>query len=119
MNGLEIDRVLRGEARAGEGNELAHIDIIMERRGSDAERAFRIPLTHRKRGDNALRALVAPALMAKPATVMFNEVEIESEKQATRFRAGGARCRQGGGRQAGRRGGHGAGRGRSPTPRTP
>ncbi|EAA20264.1 contains similarity to collagens, partial [Plasmodium yoelii yoelii] len=75
--------------------------------------------TPRDAATTPLRALVAPALMAKPATVMFNEVEIESEKQATRFRAGGARCRQGGGRQAGRRGGHGAGRGRSPTPPYP
>jgi 5,6,7,8-tetrahydromethanopterin hydro-lyase len=42
-------------------------------------------LTNQKRGDNALLALVAPNLMAKPATVMFNKVEIKHEKQATQM----------------------------------
>lgn len=85
MNGLKIDRVLVGEALVGEGNELAHIDLIMGPRGSAAELAFCTTLTNQKRGDNALLALVAPNLMAKPATVMFNKVEIKNEKQATQM----------------------------------
>ncbi|QJD28595.1 formaldehyde-activating enzyme [Methylococcus geothermalis] len=85
MNGLKIDRVLVGEALVGEGNELAHIDLIMGPRGSAAEVAFCTTLTNQKRGDNALLALVAPNLMAKPATVMFNKVEIKNEKQATQM----------------------------------
>ncbi|MDF9392402.1 MULTISPECIES: formaldehyde-activating enzyme [Methylococcus] len=85
MNGVKIDRVLVGEALVGEGNELAHIDLIMGPRGSAAEVAFCTALTNQKRGDNALLALVAPNLMAKPATVMFNKVEIKNEKQATQM----------------------------------
>jgi 5,6,7,8-tetrahydromethanopterin hydro-lyase len=54
-------------------------------RGSAAELAFCTTLTNQKRGDNALLALVAPNLMAKPATVMFNKVEIKNEKQATQM----------------------------------
>lgn len=85
MNGVKIDRVLVGEALVGEGNELAHIDLIMGPRGSAAEVAFCTAITNQKRGDNALLALVAPNLMAKPATVMFNKVEIKNEKQATQM----------------------------------
>jgi 5,6,7,8-tetrahydromethanopterin hydro-lyase len=85
MNGLKIDRVLVGEALVGEGNELAHVDLIIGPRGSAAEIAFCNTLTNQKRGDNALLALVAPNLMAKPATVMFNKVEIRNEKQANQM----------------------------------
>jgi 5,6,7,8-tetrahydromethanopterin hydro-lyase len=81
----KIDKVLVGEALVGTGNELAHIDLIMGPRGSAAETAFCITLTNQKRGDNALLALVAPNLMAKPNTVMFNKVEIKDEKQATQM----------------------------------
>ena len=85
MGELKIDRVLVGEALVGEGNELAHIDLIMGPRGSSAEFAFCSTLTNQKRGDNALLALVAPNLMTKPATVMFNKVEIRNEKQANQM----------------------------------
>lgn len=78
MAGLTIDRVLVAEALVGEGNELAHIDLIMGPRGSAAEIAFCNTLTNQKRGDNALLALVAPNLMAKPMTLMFNKVEIKN-----------------------------------------
>lgn len=81
----KIDRVLVGEALVGEGKEVAHIDLVMGPRGSAAETAFCITLTNQKRGDNALLALVAPNLMAKPHTVMFNKVEIKNEKQATQM----------------------------------
>jgi 5,6,7,8-tetrahydromethanopterin hydro-lyase len=82
INVPKIDRVMVGEALVGEGNELAHIDLIMGPRGSAAEYAFCAALTNQKRGDNALLALVAPNLMAKPPTVMFNKVEIKNGRQA-------------------------------------
>jgi len=85
MKMLKIDKVLVGEALVGEGNELAHIDLIMGPRGSAAEIAFCTTLTNQKRGDNALLALVAPNLMAKPNTVMFNKVEIKNEKQVNQM----------------------------------
>ncbi|HEY8157342.1 MAG TPA: formaldehyde-activating enzyme [Methylobacter sp.] len=82
---MKIDKVLVSEALVGEGKELAHIDLLMGPRGSSAEIAFCITLTNQKRGDNSLLALVAPNLMAKPNTVMFNKVEIKNEKQATQM----------------------------------
>lgn len=85
MCALRINQVLVGEALVGTGNEVAHIDLIIGPRGSAAETAFCNTLTNQKRGDNGLLALVAPNLMAKPNTVMFNKVEIKNEKQATQM----------------------------------
>lgn len=85
MNGYKINHVLVAEALVGKGNEVAHIDLVMGPRGSAAETAFCTALTNQKRGDNALLALVAPNLMTKPATVIFNKVEIKNEKQANQM----------------------------------
>jgi 5,6,7,8-tetrahydromethanopterin hydro-lyase len=85
MNTLKINKVLVGEALVGEGNEVAHVDLIIGPRGSAAEIAFCIALTNQKRGDNALLSLVAPNLMTKPPTVMFNKVDIKNAKQAVQM----------------------------------
>jgi 5,6,7,8-tetrahydromethanopterin hydro-lyase len=80
-----INGVLVGEALVGDGNEVAHIDLIMGPRGSAAEAAFCNALTDQKEGVNALLAVVAPNLMCKPATVMFNKVTIKNAKQAVQM----------------------------------
>ncbi|MBA3696618.1 MAG: formaldehyde-activating enzyme [Methylotenera sp.] len=85
MKVLKINKVLVGEAMVGEGNEVAHVDLIMGPRGSAVETAFCLTLTNQKRGDNALLAMVTPNLMAKPATVMFNKVDIKNAKQAVQM----------------------------------
>ncbi|EUJ11728.1 formaldehyde activating enzyme [Methylophilaceae bacterium 11] len=85
MKTLKINKLLVGEALVGDGNEVAHVDLIMGPRGSAAETAFALTLTNQKRGDNALLAVVAPNLMAKPATVMFNKVDIKDAKQAVQM----------------------------------
>src|SRR5580700_8776340 len=74
-----------GESLVGEGNEVAHIDLIMGPRGSAAESAFAHALTNNKDGFTSLLAVVAPNLMAKPATVMFNKVTIKGAKQAVQM----------------------------------
>lgn len=40
MKELKIDKVFVGEALVGEGNEVAHVDLIIGPRGSGAETAF-------------------------------------------------------------------------------
>jgi len=85
MDTLKINKVLVGEALVGDGNEVAHIDLIIGPRGSGAETAFCIALTNQKRGDNALLSLIAPNLMTKPPTVMFNKVDIKNAKQAVQM----------------------------------
>ena len=85
MKTANIDKVLVGEALVGEGNEVAHVDLIIGPRGSGAETAFCIALTNQKRGDNALLSLIAPNLMTKPPTVMFNKVDIKNANQAVQM----------------------------------
>jgi 5,6,7,8-tetrahydromethanopterin hydro-lyase len=80
-----IDRVLVGESLVGDGNEVAHIDLIMGPRGSAAEAAFCNCLTNNKDGFSSLLAVVAPNLAAKPSTVMFNKVTIKGAKQAVQM----------------------------------
>jgi 5,6,7,8-tetrahydromethanopterin hydro-lyase len=74
-----------GEALVGEGNEIAHIDLIMGPRGSAAEKAFANSLTNNKDGFTSLLAVIAPNLMVKPPTVMFNKVTIKDAKQAVQM----------------------------------
>ena len=81
----KIDRLLVGESLVGDGNEVAHIDLIMGPRGSAAETAFANALVNNKDGFTSLLAVVAPNLMAKPATVMFNKVTIKGAKQAVQM----------------------------------
>jgi len=81
----KIDRMLVGESLVGEGNEVAHIDLIIGPRGSPAETAFSNALTNNKDGFTSLLAVVAPNLLTKPATVMFNKVTIKGAKQAVQM----------------------------------
>ncbi len=81
----KIDRVLVGESLVGDGNEVAHIDLIVGPRGSAAETAFCNALTNNKDGFTSLLAVVAPNLLAKPNTVLFNKVTIKGAKQAVQM----------------------------------
>ena len=81
----KISKVLVGEALTGDGNEVAHIDLIIGPRGSAAETAFCHTLTSQREGVNGLLAVIGPNLMCKPNTVMFNKVTIKSAKQAVQM----------------------------------
>ncbi|NRO94338.1 formaldehyde-activating enzyme [Paraburkholderia sp. NMBU_R16] len=81
----KINRVLVGESLVGDGNEVAHIDLIMGPRGSAAETAFCTALTNNKDGFTSLLAVVAPNLATKPNTVLFNKVTIKGAKQAVQM----------------------------------
>ena len=81
----KINRVLVGESLVGDGNEVAHIDLIMGPRGSAAETAFCHALTNNKDGFTSLLAVVAPNLQAKPNTILFNKVTIKGAKQAVQM----------------------------------
>jgi 5,6,7,8-tetrahydromethanopterin hydro-lyase len=80
VNGLCV-----GESLVGEGNEVAHIDLIMGPRGSAAESAFAHALTNNKDGFTSLLAVVAPNLLCKPPTILFNKVTIKGAKQAVQM----------------------------------
>ncbi len=80
-----INKLCIGESLVGEGNEVAHIDLIIGPRGSVAEYAFANALTNNKKGFTTLLAVVAPNLMVKPATILFNKVTIKGAKQAVQM----------------------------------
>ena len=81
----KINKLMVGESLVGEGNEVAHIDLIMGPRGSSAESAFSNALTNNKDGFTSLLAVVAPNLAVKPSTVLFNKVTIKGAKQAVQM----------------------------------
>jgi 5,6,7,8-tetrahydromethanopterin hydro-lyase len=81
----KINRTLVGESLVGESNEVAHIDLIMGPRGSAAETAFCNGLVNNKDGFTSLLAVVAPNLLAKPHTMLFNKVTIKGAKQAVQM----------------------------------
>jgi len=85
VSNMAINKVCVGEALTGDGAEVAHIDLIIGPRGSAAESAFCNALVNQKEGVNALLAVVAPNLMCKPATVMFNKVTIKNGAQAAQM----------------------------------
>jgi 5,6,7,8-tetrahydromethanopterin hydro-lyase len=81
----KIDRMMVGESLVGDGNEVAHVDLLIGPRGSPVESAFSNALTNNKDGFTSLLAVVAPNLLTKPATVMFNKVTIKGAKQAVQM----------------------------------
>ena len=80
-----IDRVLVGEALVGDGNEIAHIDLMMGPRGSAVESAFCHALTNNKDGFTTLMAVVAPNLACRPNTILYNKVTIKGATQAVQM----------------------------------
>ena len=80
-----VNGVCVGESLVGDGNEVAHIDLIIGPRGSAAETAFCNALTNNKDGFTSLLAVVAPNLATKPNTVMFNKVTIKGATQAVQM----------------------------------
>lgn len=77
-----IDRLCVGESQVGDGMEVAHIDLILGPRGSPAETAFAQCLVNEKEGFSSVLALLAPNLMCKPATVIFNKVSLRHPAQS-------------------------------------
>jgi 5,6,7,8-tetrahydromethanopterin hydro-lyase len=80
-----INKVCVGESLVGDGNEVAHIDLLIGPRGSAVETAFCNALTNNKDGFTTLLAVIAPNLPCKPNTIMFNKVTIKGAKQAVQM----------------------------------
>jgi 5,6,7,8-tetrahydromethanopterin hydro-lyase len=70
-----------GESLVGDGNEVAHIDLIIGRKDGPLGTAFADALLNQKEGHTNLLAVVAPNLPAKPDTIMANKVTLKGEKQ--------------------------------------
>ena len=71
-----------GEALVGDGNEIAHIDLLIGSKDGPVGIAFANALANQSAGHSSLLAVVTPNLVCKPATVLITKVTIKGMKQA-------------------------------------
>ena len=71
-----------GEALAGDGNEIAHIDLLIGSKDGPVGVAFANALARQSEGHSNLLAVLTPNLAVKPATVLITKVTIKGAKQA-------------------------------------
>jgi 5,6,7,8-tetrahydromethanopterin hydro-lyase len=74
-----------GEALVGDGNEIAHIDLLIGSKDGPVGHAFANALARQSAGHTNLLAVVTPNLAVKPATVMVTKVTIKGMKQAVQM----------------------------------
>jgi 5,6,7,8-tetrahydromethanopterin hydro-lyase len=74
-----------GEALVGEGNEVAHIDLLIGTKAGPVGIAFASALAHQTAGHSNLLAVLTPNLLTKPATVLVTKVTIKGAKQAVQM----------------------------------
>jgi 5,6,7,8-tetrahydromethanopterin hydro-lyase len=77
--------ILIGESLVGEGNEVAHIDLLIGPKNGPVGAAFANALVNQNAGHTALLAVLEPNLLAKPATIMMNKVTIKGANQAVQM----------------------------------
>lgn len=74
-----------GEALVGDGNEIAHIDLLIGDKTGPVGVAFANALADQKAGHSNLLAVLTPNLICKPATVLITKVTIKGAPQAVQM----------------------------------
>src|SRR5882724_12357568 len=74
-----------GEALIGEGNEVAHIDLLIGSKSGPVGTAFANALANQSKGHSNLLAVLAPNLICKPATVLITKFTMEHINQAVQM----------------------------------
>ncbi len=74
-----------GEALAGDGNEIAHVDLMIGSKDGPVGVAFANALSRQSEGHTNLLAVLEPNLLVKPATVTITKVTIKGMKQAVQM----------------------------------
>lgn len=74
-----------GEALVGDGNEIAHIDLMIGSKNGPVGTAFANALSTQSEGHTNLLAVLEPNVAVKPATVMITKVTIKGMKQAVQM----------------------------------
>jgi 5,6,7,8-tetrahydromethanopterin hydro-lyase len=77
--------LLVGESLVGEGDEVAHVDVLIGSKEGPVGEAFAFSLVNQTHGHTSLLAIVAPNLPAKPDTIMSNKVTIDGAAQAVQM----------------------------------
>ena len=74
-----------GEALDGDGNEIAHIDLMIGSKTGPVGMAFANALSTQSEGHSNLLAVITPNVAVKPSTVMVTKVTIKGMKQAVQM----------------------------------
>jgi 5,6,7,8-tetrahydromethanopterin hydro-lyase len=74
-----------GEALVGDGNEIAHIDLLIGSKDGPVGTAFANALARQSEGHTNLLAVLTPNLAVKPATVLITKVTIKGMRQAVQM----------------------------------
>lgn len=74
-----------GEALVGDGNEIAHIDLLIGPKTGPVGTAFANALANQSHGHTNLLAVLAPNLLCKPGTVLITKVTIKGLGQAVQM----------------------------------
>ncbi len=77
--------MLVGEALVGDGNEIAHIDLMIGSKSGPVGAAFANALANQSAGHTNLLAVLTPNLAVKPSTVLITKVTIKGMKQAVQM----------------------------------
>ena len=74
-----------GEGLVGEGDEIAHIDLMIGSKDGPVGIAFANALARQSAGHTNLLAVLTPNLAVKPSTVLVTKVTIKGMKQAVQM----------------------------------
>jgi bifunctional enzyme Fae/Hps len=74
-----------GEALVGDGNELAHVDLIIGDKEGPAGTAFANGMTQLSIGHTPLLSVIRPNLMTKPATLIIPKVTVGDLDDASKI----------------------------------
>lgn len=74
-----------GESLVGDGNEIAHIDLMIGSKDGPVGAAFANALSTQSAGHTNLLAVLEPNVAVKPSTVMITKVTIKGMKQAVQM----------------------------------
>lgn len=77
--------MLIGEALVGEGNEIAHIDLLIGDKAGPVGHAFAQALANQSKGHTNLLAVLTPNLPVKPSTMLITKVTIDGMKQVVQM----------------------------------
>jgi bifunctional enzyme Fae/Hps len=79
---VEKNVFLIGEASVGEGNEVAHIDMMVGNKDGPVGEAFASGITNLSAGHTPLLAVVRPNLSPKPHTLIVPKVTVKNMEDA-------------------------------------
>ena len=80
-----IDLYLIGEALLGEGNEVAHIDLMIGDKNGPVGQAFATGFTQLSSGHTPLLAVIRPNLPSKPFTLITPKVTVKDMDQVAKI----------------------------------